>query len=127
MTLDADREEIARFVNAMFMHADEGTFASLRTFTHNAGDPPFDITGVPINGAGLAPLIQIAFDKANRAARYQQKPLVFAPQPVAYHRPVGAGMQLNVLVHSKTRRHSLRPLLHAADNRFSLKGVCRPE
>ena len=76
--MDADRGEIARFVNAMFRHADEGTFASLRTFTHNAGDPPFDITGVEINGAGLAPLIQIAFGKASRAAKHP-KPLVFAP------------------------------------------------
>ena len=76
--LDADRTEIARFVNAMFKHADEGTYASLRTFTHNAGDPPVDITGVEINGTGLAPLVQIAFGKASRAARHPE-PVVFAP------------------------------------------------
>ena len=74
--LDADRAEIERFVNAMFMHADEGTFASLRTFTHNAGDPPVDIRGVEINGVGLEPLVQIAFGKASRAARHP-KPVVF--------------------------------------------------
>ena len=75
---DADRAEIERFVNAMFMHADEGTFASLRTFTHNAGDPPVDVRGVEINGAGLEPLVQIAFGKASRAARHP-KPVVFCP------------------------------------------------
>ena len=36
----ADRDQIAGFVDAMFKHADQGTFASLRSFTHNAGDPP---------------------------------------------------------------------------------------
>ena len=76
--LAADRTEIERFVTAMFKHADEGTYASLRTFTHNAGDPPVDITGVEINGAGLAPLVQIAFGKASRAARHPE-PVVFAP------------------------------------------------
>jgi hypothetical protein len=76
--LDADREQLGQFVGAMFRHADEGTFASLRTFTHNAADPPVDITGVEINGAGLAPLAQIAFGRASRAAKHQ-KPVVFAP------------------------------------------------
>jgi hypothetical protein len=33
-------------------------------------------------------------------------------EPVAYHRPISGGMQLNVLANTKTRRHSLRPLLH---------------
>ena len=76
--VDADRAEIGLFVNGMFVHADEGTFASLRTFTHNAADPPVDITGVKLNGAGLAPLVQIAFGKASRAAKHP-KPVVFAP------------------------------------------------
>ena len=77
-TLTADRMEIGRFVEAMFRHADEGTFASLRTFTHNAADPPVNITGVAINGAGLAQLVQIAFGRASRAARHPE-PTVFAP------------------------------------------------
>ena len=76
-----DRDMIEQFVNAMFPHADEGTFASLRTFTHNAGDKPVEIRGVEINGAGLAPLIQMAFGAANRAARHPE-PTVLAP-PVA--------------------------------------------
>ena len=79
--VDADRAEIGLFVNAMFVHADEGTFVSLRTFSHNAGDPPVDIRGVEINCAGLAPLAQIAFGRARRAARHPE-PTVFAP-PVA--------------------------------------------
>ena len=78
-TLSADRAEIGRFVHALFVHADEGTFASLRTFTHNAGDPPVDVRGVEINGGGLAPLVQIAFGKASRAAKHP-KPVVFAHQ-----------------------------------------------
>src|SRR5262245_19404642 len=76
--VDADRGEIARFVNAMFMHADDGTYVSLRTFTHNAGDPPVDVRGVEINGAGLAPLVQIAFGRASLAARHRE-PVVFCP------------------------------------------------
>ena len=79
--VDADRAEIGLFVNAMFVHADEGTLVSLRTFSHNAGDPPVDIRGVEINCAGLAPLAQIAFGRARRAARHPE-PTVFAP-PVA--------------------------------------------
>ena len=77
--LDADRGEIARFVNAMFKHADEGTYVNLRTFTHNEGDPPVDCTPVKLNGSGLAQLVQVAFGRASRAAVDQKEPLVFCP------------------------------------------------
>ena len=78
--LVADREQIAAFVDAMFRHADVGTFVSLRTFLELEEAPPYDIRGVPINGDATG-LIDIAAGRALRAANYE-KPCVFAP-PVA--------------------------------------------
>lgn len=82
MTLRAaDRAEIASFIGALFRHADEGTYISLRGFDQTRRDvPPFLIEGVKINGS-LDTLIDRAEAAATRCAN-AATPKVFAP-PVA--------------------------------------------
>jgi hypothetical protein len=82
----ADAAMTTEFVEALFCHADEGTFASLRTFTHNNDDPPVEIRAVELNGAGLDPLVHAAIQSANRAARYRV-PTVFAPPVATFTNP----------------------------------------
>lgn len=76
--LTADRTQLERFVSALFTHADEGGFVSMRSFEHERGKPPVEIRAVQINGQGLAPVIAQATGAANRAARHAT-PAVFAP------------------------------------------------
>lgn len=76
--LDADRSELAAFARAVLVYADDGTYVSLRTFGHNAGDPPIDVRAVQLNGDRLAELIEAVFRQASRAARHPQ-PTVFCP------------------------------------------------
>lgn len=76
--LTADRGRLGQFVNALFLHADEGGFVSLRSFEHERGKPPVEIRAVQLNGQGLAPVIAQATGAANRAARHAT-PAVFAP------------------------------------------------
>jgi P4 family phage/plasmid primase-like protien len=76
--LPADRDELARFVGALFRHADEGGFVSLRTFEHEPGVPPVEVRAVAVNGEGLGPVIAQAAGAATRAARHP-RPAVFAP------------------------------------------------
>ena len=82
MNLAADTDQIASFVDALFRHANEGGFVSLRAFDDKEkGQPPFAIRAVQINGTGLAPIIERASDMANRCANAAQS-VVFCP-PVA--------------------------------------------
>jgi hypothetical protein len=86
--LVADREEIARFAEALFKHADPGGFVSLRAF-FDKGEPregpaywPFDT--VMLTPGALAPLIDAAAERATRCARHPSR-VVFAP-PIATFR-----------------------------------------
>lgn len=74
--LAADRDEIGRFVETVFRHAEPGGFVSLRTFEHDGGT--VEIRPVEINGHGLSPVIGQATGAATRAARHD-KPCVFCP------------------------------------------------
>ncbi|MFO1073501.1 MAG: hypothetical protein U1E17_12680 [Geminicoccaceae bacterium] len=46
--LTADREQLGQFVNALFTHADEGGFISLRGFGARAQQPPVEIGAVQL-------------------------------------------------------------------------------
>jgi predicted P-loop ATPase len=76
--LQADREQLGRFVHALFRHAEEGGFVSLRSFEHERGKAPVDVRAVQINGEGLGAVVARATGAANRAARHP-RPAVFAP------------------------------------------------
>jgi predicted P-loop ATPase len=78
--LQADRAELARFVDATFQYADDGTHAALRTFAEGSSEV-LDSVRVPLNGAGLDTLIDHAVRQATKAAN-ARRPAVFAP-PVA--------------------------------------------
>jgi len=78
--LAADRETLARFVNAMFRYADRGTFASLRGFPDGRSGPPIVIAPHELTG-DLVVLIEDAVHAANTCAQHLQ-PAVFCP-PVA--------------------------------------------
>ena len=71
----ADRNEIRRFVQAIFPHADEDVFASVRCFPQRAGGAP-EIRAVRIDGTGLEPLASMAFAVASRAARNEKASVV---------------------------------------------------
>jgi Primase C terminal 2 (PriCT-2) len=77
---EADRAELARFVDATFRYADDGTHAVLRTFAEGSSEV-LDSVRVPLNGAGLDALIDHAVRQATKAAN-GRRPAVFAP-PVA--------------------------------------------
>ena len=78
--LEADRAELARFVDATFRYADEGTHAALRTFAEGSSEV-LDSVRVRLNGAGLDTLVDHAVRQATKAAN-TRCPAVFAP-PVA--------------------------------------------
>jgi hypothetical protein len=79
--LEADREQIAQFVNLLFRYADEGTFASLRIFDQfDPGKPALHVVGKPVDGDNAA-IIDAAVRTATRAATMTE-PAVFSP-PVA--------------------------------------------
>jgi hypothetical protein len=77
--LEADRAELKRFVEATFRYADDGTDA-LRTFAEGSNEV-LGTVRVPLNGAGLDPIIEHAAHQATKAAN-AARPAVFAP-PVA--------------------------------------------
>ena len=60
--LVADRQEMERFVETMFPHAEEGSFVSLRTFEHrkgarDGGDPADGELSGPRHGDTLSPIV----------------------------------------------------------------------
>ena len=77
--LQPDRGQITSFVDALFRHADENTFVSLRAF-HNSdrSKPPTLIRAIKINGEGLAPVIDAAVIATDHAAN-KLHPSTFAP------------------------------------------------
>ena len=77
--LQADRDEIDRFVRALFPHADEGSFVALRAFYDDA-QQVFEIRSHQLTG-DLGALTDAACAQATRAAR-APRPVVFAP-PIA--------------------------------------------
>lgn len=77
--LQADRDQIERFVGALFRYADEDSFVSLRAFYDDAS-ATFDITPCRL-GVDRTCLIDAAVATATRAARHA-RPVVFAP-PIA--------------------------------------------
>jgi hypothetical protein len=66
--LEADREQIAQFVDLLFRYADEGTFVSLRIFDQfDPGSPALHVVGKPIGGNNAA-IVDAAVQTATRAA-----------------------------------------------------------
>src|SRR4051794_35799413 len=78
--LASDREQLSRFVTALFAYAGEGV-VSLRGFPDDKRDGPPAIRPVSLNGIGFGPMIDAAVEEATRAAR-ARRPMVFAP-PIA--------------------------------------------
>lgn len=79
--LTADRKQIGQFVDALFRHADAGSFVALRSF--QADNRPFNHTAHELNGDHTA-FIQAAATAATLAAQ-APKPVVFCP-PIATFR-----------------------------------------
>lgn len=82
--LTADTDQLAQFVGALFLYADENTWVSLRGFPDKGaggGSKPFAIKSVQINGHGLGAVTKAATLMANSCAR-AEGPVVFCP-PVA--------------------------------------------
>jgi hypothetical protein len=75
--LPVDRDQIEQFVDALFRHADKGTYASMRTFLELEDGPPVDIRAIKLNGDPTA-LAKAMIGRAQLAADYE-KPCVFAP------------------------------------------------
>jgi putative DNA primase/helicase len=98
--LEADRAELARFVDATFRYADDGTHAVLRTFAEGSNEV-LGTVRVPLNGAGLNPIIDHAAHQATRAAN-ATRPAVFAPPVATFigdrarERDLGNGLVLTV-------------------------------
>ena len=98
--LEADRAELARFVEATFRYADDGTNAVLRTFAEGSNEV-LGTVRVPLNGAGLDPIIEHAAHQATKAAN-TTRPAVFAPPVATFvgsrtrERDLGNGLVLTV-------------------------------
>jgi hypothetical protein len=77
--LQPDREQLGRFVSALFRYADDGGFVSLRAF-YDDEQKVFEIEPFRLTG-DLDALADAAAALATRAARFH-RPVVFAP-PIA--------------------------------------------
>jgi putative DNA primase/helicase len=78
-----DTEQMTRFVEVLFRHADEGTFVSLRAF-HDSKEGTWrhpDWPTVRLSGAGLNDLVEGAIGFADQCANAPEE-VVFAP-PIA--------------------------------------------
>lgn len=92
MALEPDAASIRAFLDALFRHADPGTFLSLRAFDQaERNRPPVLIEGVKING-DLAPLAARAAAAAGKAAN-GRAPAVFAPPVATFDNPNKARVQ----------------------------------
>ena len=98
--LEADRAELARFVDATFRYADDGTEAVLRTFVEGSNEVLGSVR-VPLNGVGLDPIVDHATHQATKAAN-AVRPAVFAPPVATFlgrrtrERDLGNGLVLSV-------------------------------
>jgi hypothetical protein len=81
---EPDRAQIERFVNALFAHAGEGGYVSLRAFYDDKKSGVFDIRPVLLNGGGLGPVIDAAADLA-KDALWPSRAIVVCP-PIASFR-----------------------------------------
>ena len=79
--LPVDRDQLEAFVAAMFCHADQDTFVTLRSFSEDVANRHPVIRTVKLNGASLNPLIEEAIRQAQLAADLKT-PCVFAA-PIA--------------------------------------------
>jgi AAA domain len=81
MTVHVDPAQLDTFVSAMFRHADEGSWISLRAFRDDVDNaPPVANKPIAMNG-DLAGIVKAAAAVAVRCARYDA-PVVFCP-PIA--------------------------------------------
>jgi hypothetical protein len=83
-SLEADRPQIARFVDALFRYADEGTYVSLRSF-YDGTQRVFGIIPHTLT-SDLSRLVDAATREATRAARCGS-PVVFAPPIATFSNP----------------------------------------
>ena len=101
MNIEADRDEIARFVAALFQHADTDTFVSLRAFRDDAdGAWGYEHwSTVRINGDGFGALVDAAFALASACAAAAEA-VVFAPPIATFNKAdkADAGSLANGLV-----------------------------
>ncbi|HJS87583.1 MAG TPA: DUF3987 domain-containing protein [Acetobacteraceae bacterium] len=77
--LEPDRDELERFVNALFPYAEDDTYVSIRAFLYERDKPPPYIRATRINGHGLQPIVFEAVAAARNSATARW---IFAP-PVA--------------------------------------------
>lgn len=118
--LKADRAELARFVDATFRYADDGTHAVLRTFAEGSNEVLASVR-VPLDGTGLDPLVDHAAHQATKAAN-AARPAVFAPPVATFvgtrarERDLGNGLVLTVEADfaPTTARRNLEYLLGSA-------------
>jgi hypothetical protein len=75
------RSQLDQFIGAVFRHADDGTFVSLRTFDqHDRSRPPLAIKGIRVGDPRL-------LDEAEKSARHAataSAPCVFAPPAATF-------------------------------------------
>jgi Primase C terminal 2 (PriCT-2) len=118
--LEADRAELARFVDATFRYADDGTHAMLRTFAEGSNEVLGSVR-VPLSGTGLEPLVDHAAYQATKAAN-AARPAVFAPPVATFvgtrarERDLGNGLVMTVEADfaPTTARRNLEYLLGSA-------------
>jgi hypothetical protein len=84
--IEPDREELARFIDALFVHASDGGKVLLRAFfdddlAKKRNDPPFRTVTATINGEGPGAILEPAYKVAYEAAR-EERPVVVCP-PIA--------------------------------------------
>jgi hypothetical protein len=91
-----DREQLGRFVDALFRYADDDTVVSLRAFRDDADGTwaPSEWPSVRVNGIGLEPIVAAAGDFAERCAG-APVPVVFAP-PITTFRTEGSAAERDV-------------------------------
>jgi len=73
-----DRDELARFIEATFRHADAGSTAILRLFAEGSNEVTATVR-VALDGEDLEPVIDHAFRHATKAARASRPALLAAP------------------------------------------------
>jgi hypothetical protein len=90
--LGADRGELTKFINALFVYSDPETYASLRAFDQfQRGVAAEFIRPIQINGS-LEPLIEAAIRGAEDAAN-NPRPIVFAPPICTFSNPERARVE----------------------------------
>jgi hypothetical protein len=83
--LEANRDDLARFIPALFRYADIDTFVSLRAFDQLERDkPPLSIRAARLYDNTFTNLIEHAVTEAQRCANTPQ-PSIFAPPVCTFH------------------------------------------